>query len=101
VLGRLLVRLGFGSEITAPPVLTATPGAAEDAVPDDVDTVVDGEPVSVGDTAEPEDVDVDAGVLPALGVAELVDDALADDELAEDESDPASADVSADATPQP
>jgi hypothetical protein len=110
-LGRLLVRLGFGSEITAPPVLTATPGAAEDvapdvavpddAVPDDVDTVVDGEPVSVGDTAEPEDVDVDAGVLPALGVAELVDDALADDELAEDESDPASADVSADATPQP
>ena len=87
-------------------MLTATPGAADnvapdDAIPDDVDTVIDGEPVSVGDTAEPEDVDVDADVLPAPGVAELVDDALADEELAEDESDPESADVSADATPQP
>jgi hypothetical protein len=94
VLVRLLVRVGFVSEVTAPPVITGTPGAAEDVVPDDVDTVVDGEPVSVGDPAEPEDVDAD--VLPALGVAEL-----ADEELVDDESDPESEDVSADATPQP
>ena len=66
-----------------------------------------GEPDSpVGDPDEPSDVDVDADVLPALDVAELVDDALADeapadDELADDESDPESGDVSADATPQP
>jgi hypothetical protein len=80
-------------------VLTATPGAVEDVAPDDV--VPDDEPVSVGDPAEPEDVDVDADVLPALGVAELADDALADDELAGDESAPESADVSAAATPQP
>jgi len=100
-LDRLLVRPGFVSELTAPPVLTATPGAVEEVAPDDV----------VPDDVVPDDVDgavdsdVDVDVVPSPGVgeslAEFADEELADDELAGDESAPESADVSAAATPQP
>jgi hypothetical protein len=72
-LDRLLVRVDFVSEVRAPPVLTAAPGAAEEFVPDD----------AVADDAVPDDVEP------------------ADDELADAESDSEPEDVSADATPQP
>lgn len=87
-------------------MLTATPGAVEDVVPDD----------AVPDDVVPDDVDgavdsdVDVDVVPSLGVGEslaefaddeLVDEALVDEALAGDESAPESADVSAAATPQP
>lgn len=70
----------------APPLLTTTPGAAGEAVPDDEDTVLDGEP----DEALSVAADV-ADAASSLGVIEL-----GADELAEDGSDPDGSDESAD-----
>lgn len=82
----------------APPLLTTTPGAAGEAVPDDEDTVLDGEPDEALSVDDGDDVGVDAAS--SLGVVESVADELADD--SDDDSDPDGpdgADGSATATP--
>lgn len=72
----------------APPLLTTTPGAAGEAVPDDEDTVLDGEPDEALSVAAVAAVAADAAS--SLGVDELAD------ELAEEGSDPDGSDESAD-----
>lgn len=84
------------AKVVDPPVPTATPGAAEPAIPEEVDAVLDGEPEG------PAGVD-DADVVPGLDADDFdVDepdiDELVDDELVEDPDNP---DGSPDATADP
>jgi pimeloyl-ACP methyl ester carboxylesterase len=76
--------------VFAPPLLTTTPGAAGEAVPDDEDTELDGEPDEALSVAA-----VAAEVASSLGVVELGADELGVDELTDD-SDPDGSDESAD-----
>ena len=96
--------------VFAPPVLTTTPGSVAEVVPDDVDTVLDGEADDpVGGPVCADDAD-EVDVEPSLDVDELADvadvdaatlpdlfdvDESVDDELADDDSDPGSPEGSA------
>lgn len=80
--------------VFAPPLLTTTPGAAGEAVPDDEDTVLDGEPDEALSVAAVAAVAVEAAS--SLGVVELGVDELGADELAEEGSDPDGSDEPAD-----
>ena len=77
--------------VFGPPLLTATPGAAGEAVPEDEDTVLDGESDEALSVAG---VAIDAAS--SLGGVELGVDEFGPDELADDGSDPDGSDESAD-----